>query len=176
MPRKVIEQVEGFYRIIPLNRFRETEGVSFDYLAPSAVPRISAIDRVIHTSNAVSPGPVGDVERPWYMHPHQDDNLIVLHGERTVDIYTREHSRAERFLVKPDEIYRGDTVIFTGPAMLVWPKGVFHRIQSGKNGSASLNLATHYEGFDLKTNFNIYSLNPETGKFKMIREGHLDQH
>lgn len=31
------------------------------------------------------------------MHPHQDDNLIVLQGTRHVDIYSLEHCRMEKY-------------------------------------------------------------------------------
>jgi hypothetical protein len=60
--------------------------------------------------------------------------------------------------------------------MLIWPCGVFHRIRSDeKTGSASLNFAVRYDGFDIKTNFNVYDLDPATGEYRMIRAGHLDQ-
>jgi hypothetical protein len=109
------------------------------------------------------------------MHPHQDDNLMVLQGVRHVDIYTRAHSKIESFVVTPDAIQQNGVTIYDGAALLVWPRGVFHRIKSGDQGSASVNLATHYEGIEMRTNFNIYDLDTETGKFKVIREGHLDQ-
>jgi hypothetical protein len=38
-----------------------------------------------------------------------------------------------------------------------------------------VNFAVHYEGFDIRTNFDIFDLNTETGEFKVIRAGHLDQ-
>ncbi len=60
--------------------------------------------------------------------------------------------------------------------MLVWPCGVFHRIVScPEQGSGSVNFAVRYEGFNIRTNFNIYDLDTESGKYKVIREGHLDQ-
>ena len=60
--------------------------------------------------------------------------------------------------------------------MLVWPCGVFHRIQSDKQtGSASLNFGVRYDGFDIRTNFDIYDLDPATGEHRMIRAGYLDQ-
>lgn len=167
-------QVNGFYRIIPLKELRKTPGVSFDNVPMNYLSRIDAIDRVIHARSAVSPGPVGDVERPWYMHEFQNDNLIVLHGVRHVDIYTREQGM-KSFSVTPGRILQDDTVIFDGPAMLVWPRFVFHRIVSGPEGSASLNFAVHYDGIDMETNFNIYSLDMETGHYEMIRQGFLDQ-
>jgi hypothetical protein len=171
----VFKEIAGLYKIIPLKLFRKTPGVSFDILPKEIVPKVDAVDRVIHTKSAVSPGPVGNVAEPWYMHPHQDDNLMVLQGIRHVEIYTGAHGRIESFVVTPDQIMQDGVAIYDGAALLVWPRGVFHRIKSGEEGSASVNLATHYEGIDMHTNFNIYDLDIETGKFKVIREGHLDQ-
>ena len=37
---------------------------------------------------SISPGPTDNLKRPWYMHPGQDDNLLVL-GTRYVDILIR---------------------------------------------------------------------------------------
>ena len=59
--------------------------------------------------------------------------------------------------------------------MLVWPCNVFHRIRTDSQGSASMNLAVHHEGFDIRTNFNVYDLDTTTGEYRVIREGHLDQ-
>lgn len=168
-------EVPGLYRIITLAPFRRTTGVSFDVLQPPFIPRADAIDRVIHQGAAISPGPVGGVERPWYMHPHQDDNLVVLGGTRHVDIYIRSHGRVESFEVTAQHIKHNGEILVDKPAMLVWPRGVFHRIRSGVEGSASLNIATHYQGFDIRTNFNIYDLDTETSTFRVLREGHLDQ-
>jgi hypothetical protein len=171
----IIDEVPGLYRIIPLRVFRKTQNVTFDFVPIDLLPRIDAIDRVLHESHATSPGAVGSIERPWYMHPFQDDNLIVLHGIRHVEIYTHEHGKIEKFTVTPHEIVREGQVIYKGGAMLVWPCNVFHRIQSDAQGSASLNLAVHYAGFDIRTNFNIYQLEIATGEYCVIREGYLDQ-
>lgn len=172
---EIFEEVEGLYKIIPLNPFRKTPGVAFDNVPTEAFSKISAIDRVLHQGNAVSPGPVGDIERPWYMHPYQDDNLVVLHGTRYIDIYTPAHGKIEKFVVTPHQIQKNGKVIFSSPAMLVWPRRVFHRIQSMEEGSSAINFAVHYEGIDMRTNFNIYDLDTETGKFRVIREGFIDQ-
>jgi len=175
MSKYVFEEVPGFYRIIALKPFRKTEGVSFDIVPMEFLPRVDGVDRVIHKSDAISPGAAAGVDRPWYMHPHQEDNLIVLSGKRTVDIYTLEHRRMETFVVEPERISKDGKVIFEGGAMLVWPCNVFHRITSGTGGSASLNFAARYEGFDIKTNFNVYSLDVNKNKFTLLREGYLDQ-
>ncbi|MBI9104013.1 MAG: hypothetical protein JEY99_16470 [Spirochaetales bacterium] len=174
MNDSLLEQ-SHFYKILPMNAFRKTPGVEFHVMTKESIPRIDGVDRVIHKSAAISPGPVGSVARPWYMHPHQDDNLLVLSGERVVDIYKPSIGKIFTFRVTPDEIWLDDACIYSEPAILVWPRGVFHRIISGSNGSASLNLATRYEGFDIRTNFSIYTLDTDTGSYSEIRKGDLDQ-
>lgn len=171
----IVNEVEGLYRVIALTPLRETPRVVFDCVPMDLLPRIDAIDRVLHGAEATSPGPVGEVERPWYMHPCQDDNLVVLHGVREVEIYSEAHGRVVAFTVTPHEISKNGRTLVQGGAMLVWPCRVFHRIRSTANGSASLNLAVHYPGFDLRTNFNVYDLDPASGRYRVIREGHLDQ-
>lgn len=172
----ILEEVEGLYKIITLKEIRRTKNVEFDALDTNQIPHIDACDRVIHGPGALSPGSIGEVEHPWYMHQHQEDNLMVLHGIRYVDLYTPAHGKIERFTVTPDKVCRNDEVCYTGAAMLVWPCGVFHRIVSCPEiGSASVNFAVRYDGFDIKTNFNVYDLNPESGEYHVIREGHLDQ-
>lgn len=173
--QEVVDQVADLYAVVPLRNFRNTPGVRFDVGPEELVSRISSVDRVIHEQAAVSPGPVGDGARPWYMHPHQDDNLMVLCGKRYVDLYTPGHGRIESFEVTPESITQGEKVVYRGGAMLVWPRNVFHRIISGENGSASLNFAVHYKDFSIRTNFNIYQVDTRTGHFQVLRYGHEDQ-
>lgn len=172
---KVLQEIKGLYKIIEFITFRRTPNVLFDLIPMELFSHISAMDRVIHDKNAVSPGQVGDVERPWYMHHHQDDNLIVFSGKRYVELYNKEHGKIEKFIVTRDEIYHNNELVASGSVMLVWPRNVFHRIISGDDGSASLNVAVHYEGFDIKNNFDIYALDVKTGEYMVIRKGFEDQ-
>lgn len=170
----VIAEIPGFYRVIRLVPLRRTPGVVFDNVPTGCLPRIDAIDRVLHERAALSPGPVGDCERPWYMHPCQDDNLVVLAGIRLVDLFHPDHGIVH-FRVTPDRVEREGMAVSGEPAMLTWPRRVFHRIESGPAGSASLNFAVHHGGFDIKSNFNIYALDERSGQARVIREGWLDQ-
>lgn len=172
---EIIEEVPGFYKIIALNIFRRTPGVFFDNIPMEALSRIDVIDRVIHVSNATSPGPIGSVGRPWYMHPYQEDNLIVLSGTRFVDLYEKQTRTVKQFTVTSELIKKEDLIIHNGAAMLCWPRAVFHRVISPEGGSTALNFAVHHEGMDIRTNFNIYDLDIETGRFRLLREAHLDQ-
>lgn len=171
----IVKEIKDLYQVIKLKEFRRTEGVKFDIMLKDMIPKIDAIDRVLHKGGAVSPGAVGECERPWYMHTHQADNLLVLQGERHIEVYTPEHGKIEYFVVAPDYIEHNGERILDGGGLVVWPRYVFHRIRTGAGGSASVNLATHYDNFDIKTNFNIYDLNTETGKYTLLREGYKDQ-
>lgn len=172
----VFDEEPRFWRIIKLGKFRRTAGVAFDIMPMEALPRVDGIDRVLHQKRALSPGSVGSVERPWYIHTHQEDNLIVLQGRRTAEIYTLEHKRVETFSVTPDFVEHNGKLVYDGPAMVVWPCNVFHRIVTGDEGSASLNFALRYPGFDIDTAFNVYDLDTATGESRLLRKGSLDQY
>ena len=167
------------YRLIPLRILRRTKGVKFDEMVPSDIPKIHGIDKVVHAPNSVSPGPVEDsvppCKRPWYMHKGQDDNLMVLQGTRYIDIYCPTQNKKESFIVSPDKVYKNDKLYYDGPAMIVWPAGIFHRIISGEEGSISVNLSTRTKDFDIEDNFNIYNLNTYTGEYTTLKEGKDDQ-
>jgi hypothetical protein len=83
--------------------------------------------------------------------------------------------KKESFIITPDKIYKNDKLYCDQAAMIVWPAGIFHRIISGSDGSISVNFSTRTKEFDLSNNFNIFDLNTETGEYKVIRNGALDQ-
>lgn len=172
---KKFDEIKGLCKIIDLKKLRRTEGVKFDAVPEEFFESLGGVDRVIHVSNAVSPGSLNGVERPWYMHKYQSDNLLVLHGERHIDLYSKEHGKVEHFVVDRDKIFMNGELVCDEPAVLTWPPYVFHRVESKEIGSASINFAQRTEGFDIKDNFNIYDLNTETGEYVVLREGHKDQ-
>ncbi len=173
--KEIIAEEPNLFQVIPLKVFRKTEGVVFDLVNMDHLPKIDGIDRVIHDENALSPGSIGEVKRPWYMHPHQEDNLLVLYGTRHVDLYTPEHGKIESFEISPHKIKRNGELIYDGGVVLSTSVNVFHRIRTGQKGSASLNFAVRHPKFDMKTNFNIYKLDTNTDQYEVIRKGFKDQ-
>ncbi len=165
--------IPGMCFVIPLDNIRNTPSVHFDSV-PYVLNGLSAIDRVEHQPGAQSPSVKDFDGRPWYMHPFQEDNLMVFDGLRIVDLYTTDHGKLEQFEVRPSELKHNGEVIHDGPCIFGWFQNVFHRVESPE-GSMSVNFARHFEGFDINTNFNIYSLNLESGEYDVLREGKLDQ-
>lgn len=166
--------IQGLCFVIPLDNIRNTSKVNFDSV-PYVLDGLSVIDRVEHKPGAQSPS-VKDSrgDRPWYMHPQQEDNLMVFDGLRIVDLYALDHKKIETFEVRSDSLQHNGEEIFDGPCIFGWFQNVFHRVRSPQ-GSLSVNFARHFEGFDIKTNFNIYKLDPETGEYEVLREGFKDQ-
>ena len=172
---KIIDEVSNLYKVIQFDAFREMGKVKFDMIPLELFDHIDSMDRVIHGKGAISPAAINAVERPWYRHEFQDDNLVVFHGTRFVDIYTPSHGIVESFKITPDKVYKNGILIAEGGIVLVWPRMVFHRITSGDEGSSSLNIAVHYDGFDIRTNFDVFDLDVKTGKFNIIRKGYENQ-
>ena len=170
----ITKKVEGLFHIIPFTLLRKTNKVDFHSLP--MMDRITGVERVMHEQGALSPGSVDDTQKPWYMHPSQEDNLITMAGSRIVELYHPSHGKIETFEISPDWIKHNGEIVLDEPGILGWPTGVFHRNSSPyEGGSASLNFGIQFSTFDVQYEFNIYDLDPTTGKFWVIREGHLDQ-
>lgn len=161
-----------------MRTLRNTPRVKFHEIVPSDIPSIHGLDRVVHEPYAISPSPVEDAQfskRPWYMHPAQDDNLLVLQGERFVDIFCPKIKKLASFIITPEKVYKNDKLYHDAPAMIVWPAGIFHRIVTGSTGSISVNFATRKPGFNIDDNFNIYNLDVTTGNHLLVKDGKDDQ-
>jgi hypothetical protein len=172
---KKIDVIPGVAFIIPLNELRETPNVHFHDLPVELVKEVAVIDRVEHGVGAFSPIARNEPDlRPWYMHEHQEDNLLVLCGQRNIHLYTKAHGVVEEFEATPHFIKHKGAVVHQGPALLGWGTHVFHRVVS-PGGSISMNFARHFEGYDQTTNFNIYELNTATGEYSLVRVGADDQ-
>jgi hypothetical protein len=173
-----------YYEIIEIKNFRHTEKVDF-YTLPF-FKEATAVDLVVHEPYANSPGKAQDIERPWYCHRHQVDNLLVIKGNRIVDLYYPEYGSIETFNVGHDSISKlaldnygkiiREDIVSKGLAIFKWKEGVYHRVRSGEEGSISINLAIHLPELDMETNFNIYDLNIDTSEPTLLREGFKDQH
>lgn len=171
-PRQTV--YEGMCYIIPLAKLRETPKVQFHFVPYLVEEGIATIQRVKHEPGAMSPSIEGDeTVQPWYMHPHQEDNAMILGGERIIDLYTPEQG-LKRFEATPDRLTHEGKVLIDVPYLFGWYPNVFHRPNSPQ-GSMSIFITRHFDGFDFNTEFSIYELNTETGDHRVLRVGREDQ-
>ena len=122
------------FELIPYEKFRDTPAVRFFDIT---VAESNARDLVIHSGPAVSP-PDEENTGAWqfYLHPHQEDNLLALHGGRTFYHIVR---------------------LETGGDILRIPPGTFHRSVSDPDGSVVLNQAVREEGASVVREFRVYN-------------------
>ena len=128
---------------VPIHLFRETPLVTF---FDASVPDSNGTDVVIHSGAATSPPDDGDREQ-YYVHQHQIDHNLVLHGQRTFRLLNPSWKQPHH-------------VVLLERAMgaLVIPVGTYHRSVSGDDGSLVLNQSIRDAKFDYATEFIPVSL------------------
>ena len=132
------------FELLPYERFRDTPSVRFFDVT---IDTSNARDLVIHTGPAVSP-PNDSKTGAWqfYLHPHQEDNLLAVSGGRTFYLVNLAWE-------KPFHIVRLDS----GGDILRIPTGTFHRSISDSDGSVVLNQAVREPGVSLEREFRTYN-------------------
>ena len=132
------------FELIPYERFRDTPAVRFfDVTIGSS----NARDLVIHSGPAISP-PNHSESGDWqfYLHPHQEDNLLAASGGRTFYLVNFAWDQ-------PFHIVR----LAAGGDILRIPPGTFHRSISDLDGSVVLNQAVRDQGASLAREFRVYN-------------------
>jgi len=132
------------FEMIPYQKFRDTPAVRFFDIT---VPTSNARDLVVHSGPAISP-PDDPETGAWqfYLHPHQEDNLLAMQGGRTF------------FLVNLGWNYPFHIVrLEMGGDILRIPPGTFHRSVSDPDGSLVLNQAVREEGASVVREFRVYN-------------------
>ena len=132
------------FELIPYERFRDTPAVRFFDVT---IGTSNARDLVIHSGPAISP-PNDLITGDWqfYLHPHQEDNLLAASGGRTFYLVNLSWDM-------PFHIVR----LAAGGDILRIPPGTFHRSISDLDGSVVLNQAVREQGASLTREFRVYN-------------------
>ncbi len=140
------------FELIPYTRFRDTPSVRFFDVT---IPDSNARDLVVHRGPAVSP-PDAEESGAWqfYLHPHQEDNLLAASGGRTFYLVNFAWDQ-------PFHIVR----LASGGDILRIPPGTFHRSISDLDGSVVLNQAVREQGASLTREFRVY----DSGRIPALR-------
>lgn len=143
------------YQLIPYHRFRETPQVRFFDVT---INDSNARDLVFHEGPAISPNNADDGAWQFYLHPHQEDNLMALTGGRTFYLVNFAWEN-------PYQIVR----LEAGGDILRIPPGTFHRSISDPQGSVVLNQAVRDDSASVEREFRVYN-SAEIPKFKTIEQ------
>lgn len=131
------------FELIPYQKFRDTPNVRFFDIT---IPTSNARDLVFHDGPAVSPNNDKNGFWQFYLHPHQEDNLLALTGGRT--FYLVNFAWEQPFHIVRLEA-NGD--------ILRIPPGTFHRSVSDPNGSLVLNQAVREAIATVEREFRVYN-------------------
>ena len=132
------------FELLAYERFRDTPSVRFFDVT---VDTSNARDLVIHTGPAVSP-PDDPESGAWqfYLHPHQEDNLLAAQGGRTFYLINFRWNY-------PFHIVR----LEAGGDILRIPPGTFHRSISDEEGSVVMNQAVREADASVAREFRVYN-------------------
>lgn len=131
------------FELIPYERFRDTPKVRFFDIT---IAKSNARDLVYHEGPAISPNNTNDDFWQFYLHPHQEDNLLALSGGRTFYLVNFQWDT-------PFHIVRLDA----GKEILRIPPGTFHRSISDADGSVVLNQAVRSAQTTIQKEFRVYN-------------------
>ena len=130
------------FQLLDFRKFRDTPSVQFFDIT---VATSNARDLVYHEGPAISPNNNDYGDRQFYLHAHQEDNLLALSGGRTFHLVNFEWE-------DPYHVVRLDA----NRHILRIPPGTFHRSESDLNGSLVINQAVRDEAAEVEHEFRVY--------------------
>ncbi|MEL7141602.1 MAG: redox protein [Cyanobacteria bacterium J06643_4] len=140
------------FQLLDFRKFRDTPSVQFFDIT---VPASNARDLVFHEGPAISPNNDENDDWQFYLHPHQEDNLLALSGGRTFHLINFEWRQ-------PYHVVR----LEANRHILRIPPGTFHRSESDLKGSLVINQAVRSEQASVKNEFRVYS----SGKIPKLKQ------
>ena len=129
--------------MVSYKKFRDTPSVRFFDIT---VPESNVRDLVVHQGPAISPPNSERGYWQFYLHPHQEDNLLAIAGGRTFYLVNFTWNY-------PYHIVR----LETDREILRIPRGTFHRSVSDKNGSTVMNQAVRDVEATVASEFRVYN-------------------
>jgi hypothetical protein len=131
------------FELVSYKKFRDTPSVRFFDVT---VPESNVRDLVVHEGPAVSPPDSEEGCWQFYLHPHQEDNLLAISGGRTFYLVNFTWNY-------PFHIVRLDS---DGDILRI-PPGTFHRSVSDPKGSVVMNQAVRDEKASVQSEFRVYN-------------------
>jgi hypothetical protein len=131
------------FELLSYKKFRDTPSVRFFDIT---IDQSNVRDLVVHQGPAVSPPDSDDGYWQFYLHPHQEDNLLAISGGRTFYLVNFTWNY-------PYHIVR----LESDREILRIPRGTFHRSVSDTHGSVVMNQAVRDPQATITNEFRVYN-------------------
>ena len=140
------------FTLIPLKNVQRASSFRIDNLIVQNGMNITGLFREIHGAHSKSSIGSENItkkmfkiqykknEEVWYQNRFEKNNLMVLNGSRKLDLYCPRTYKKENIIINEDNIYRNGKLYYGSPAIISWSGDLFHKTESGENGSFSLNI------------------------------------
>lgn len=141
------------FRIIPLGSVLRNGSHSIDNILIDSTSKFTSFNREILGPNTC--GPIGtsnpiskklfrirhnQKESQFYQNRYEQNNLLMMQGMRTIELYCPDTSNTEFLEITPDNIYKNGKLYYGSPAILSWNGQLFHKTTSGAKGAISINF------------------------------------
>ncbi len=130
------------FELLSYKKFRDTPSVRFFDIT---IAESNVRDLVVHQGPAVSPPDSDAGYWQFYLHPHQEDNLLAISGGRTFYLVNFTWNY-------PYHIVR----LESDREILRIPRGTFHRSVSDTYGSVVMNQAVRDPQATIANEFRVY--------------------
>jgi hypothetical protein len=131
------------FELLSYKKFRDTPSVRFFDIT---IADSNVRDLVVHQGPAVSPPDSDAGYWQFYLHPHQEDNLLAISGGRTFYLVNFSWNY-------PYHIVR----LESDREILRIPRGTFHRSVSDTHGSVVMNQAVRDPQATITREFRVYN-------------------
>lgn len=128
-------------------------------------------ENLILDKNVIYPESHNKVERPWFNNAYFHDSMMMIKGERFIDIYNNKTNQIDKIFMSPFEIYINNQLLYNELCVLVLNPGSYFRIVSGSKKNESLNLHYSYKFKGLNT-YNVIDID-SNNKMHLLRKENI---
>ena len=132
------------FKLIPLSQVLRSSSFRIDNALIEQGIQISGIYREIHGANVSShigtDSYLKKLDDNWYSNCYERNNLLVLNGSRTVNLFCKYTNQEMTFTITPDNIYKNNKLYYGSPGIISWYGDIYHKTKSGNEGSISINF------------------------------------
>ena len=161
------------FQIIPLNSMTRNARHSIDNILFNSSTDFTAFYREILSPNMIGPVATSNPlvkklfkidsskkETIWHQNRYEINNLLILDGMRTIELYNMQNNKKSFIEITPDNIYKNGKIYYGSPCILTWNGELFHRTISGENGCISMNFTEKAYKFEEIKEEKIEHVNP----------------
>lgn len=76
----------------------------------------------------------------WYANIYERNNLLILSGERQLDLWCKKLNQKVSLLITEDQIFKNGRLYYGCPAVISWDGDIYHKLKTKENKSISINF------------------------------------